>query len=119
MYKKRILVFDGDAAVLEILRIIFLEAGYDVEISQTSDNILEWVDNFKPDLIVTNHLVPQIGGAEAIKNLRQNQKYKEIPVILMSASTNIINIKNSCGANDYLRKPFNLCELETIVSKYL
>ena len=119
MHKKRILIFDDDAAVLDVLRLIFLEAGYDVEVSQTSHNVMECAGGFQPDLILMDYLIPDIGGAEAIIRLRNNQEFCNVPVILLSASTNIVKIKNSSGANDYLKKPFNLWDLEAVVNKYL
>lgn len=119
MCKKKILIFDDDAAVLDVLKLIFLEVGYDVEVSQTSHNVVELAGGFQPDLILMDYLIPEIGGAEAIVRLRKNQEFCNIPVILLSASTNIVNIKNSSGANDYLRKPFNLWDLEAVVNKYL
>lgn len=119
MGKKRILIFDDNAAVLDVLKLIFLEDGYDVEVSQTSHNVLECAEGFQPDLILMDYLIPEIGGAEAIVMLRKNQEFCNVPVILLSASTNIIKNKDSSGANDCLKKPFNLWDLEAVVNKYL
>ncbi|AZA73736.1 response regulator [Chryseobacterium indoltheticum] len=119
MDRKRILIFDDDVPLLDVLQIIFTEGGYEVEVSQSSNNVVECVSTFQPDLILMDYLIPEIGGAEAIKTLRNNQKFNKVPVILVSATTNIAKIKNTSGANDYLRKPFDIDDLETIVNKYL
>lgn len=119
MYKKRILIFDDDEAILDVLQMIFLENGYDVAVSHTSNNVVECTDQFQPDLILMDYLIPEIGGIEAITQLRRDQKLSKIPIILVSASTNIVTVKNRSGANDYLQKPFDLWDLEAVVGKYL
>jgi len=119
MDRKRILIFDDDAPLLDVLQIIFLEGGYEVEVSQTCNNVIEHVNTFQPDLILMDYQIPEIGGAEAITILRNSHKYNQVPVILVSASTNIAKIKNTSGADDYLRKPFDINDLENIVNKYL
>lgn len=119
MYKKRILIFDDDEAILDVLKTIFVENGYEVAVSQTSHNVVECTDGFQPDLILMDYLIPEIGGIEAITKLRTDEKLSNIPVILVSASTNIVTIKNRSGANDYLKKPFDLWYLEAVVGKYL
>lgn len=119
MHKKRILIFDDNAAVLDALQYVFLENGYEVAVSQTLDNVIERADYFQPDLILMDYLAPDISGVEAISRLKGRQRFSDVPVILVSASSNIIMLKNRSGANDYLRKPFNLWDLETMVNKYL
>ncbi|MCU7618488.1 response regulator [Chryseobacterium sp. PBS4-4] len=119
MTKKRILIFDDDAAILDAMKMIFLENGYEVDVSQTSNNVEERAAGFQPDLILMDYLIPDIGGVEAITRLRRNQKFKQVPVILVSASTNIVKIKNISQANDFLRKPFDLWDLEAMVTNYL
>jgi DNA-binding response OmpR family regulator len=119
MYKKKILIFDDDIAVLNVLKQIFLEDGYDVEVSRTLQNVVECAEDFQPDLILIDYLIPEMRDTKPINELRNSQEFCHVAVILLSASTNIIKIKNISGANDYLIKPFNLSDLEAVVTKYL
>lgn len=115
---KKILIFDDDKSILEVFTIIFAENGYDVEISETSHDIIERVEVFKPDLILMDNWIPEIGGIEALKLLRNHQDFKNIPVIYVSANSDIVSLAKKAQANDYIAKPFDLTELETKVEKF-
>lgn len=115
---KKILIFDDDKSILEVFTIIFAENGYDVEISETSHDIIERVEAFKPDLILMDNWIPEIGGIEALKLLRNHQDFKNIPVIYVSANSDIASLAKKAQANDYIAKPFDLTELETKVEKF-
>jgi CheY-like chemotaxis protein len=119
MNKKKILIFDDDKTLLDVLTMVFFEEGYDVEISETSHDIIERVSTFSPDLILMDNYIPEIGGTEAIKLLRTHEQFDHIPVIIISASIHIVALKNASKANDYLRKPFDLYELEQLIARYL
>lgn len=119
MNKKKILIFDDDKTLLDVLTMVFFEEGYDVEISETSHDIIERVSTFSPDLILMDNYIPEIGGTEAIKLLRTHEQFDHIPVILISASIHIVALTNASKANDYLRKPFDLYELEQLIARYL
>jgi DNA-binding response OmpR family regulator len=73
----------------------------------------------KPDLILLDIDLPRIPGNVFCKYLKTIEGIKQIPVILLSADGNIFAIKRECGANDFIRKPFNISKLKSIVKKYL
>jgi CheY-like chemotaxis protein len=118
MKNKRILIFDDDVAILEVVTIIFEENGYEVKISETSHDILEKVGECKPDIILMDNWIPKIGGVEATKILKNNEEFKHIPVIYMTANNNIAALASEAQADDYISKPFNLDDLEDKVAKY-
>jgi CheY-like chemotaxis protein len=60
MSKKKILIFDDDKTILEVITIIFEENGYQVEISETSHDILEKVEQFQPDVILMDNWIPKL-----------------------------------------------------------
>lgn len=115
---KKILIFDDDKSILEVFTIIFAENGYEVEISETSHNIIERVEAFKPNLILMDNWIPEIGGIEALKLLRNHKDYSTIPVIYISANSDIISLAKKATADDYIAKPFDLTELETKVERF-
>jgi len=119
MENKKILIFDDDVAILEVVTIIFEENGYDVKISETSHDILEKVGECKPDVILMDNWIPKIGGVEATKILKNNEEFKHIPVIYMTANNNIAALASEALADDYISKPFNLDDLEEKVAKYI
>ena len=119
MNKKKILIFDDDKTILEVITIIFEENGYQVEISETSHDILEKVEQYKPDVILMDNWIPRIGGVEATKLLKSHEEFKNIPVIYVTANNDIVALAEQAQADDYVAKPFNLEDLEDKVAKYL
>ncbi len=119
MENKKILIFDDDVAILEVVTIIFEESGYEVKISETSHDILEKVSECKPDVILMDNWIPKIGGVEATKVLKNNEEFKHIPVIYMTANNNIAALASEALADDYISKPFDLDDLEEKVAKYI
>ena len=112
MDKKKILIFDDDTTLLELISIIFKDGGYEVDISQTSHNILEKVSEFHPDIILMDNWIPNIGGIEATKLLKSNEQFRNIPVIYVTANNDIESLAESAKADDYVAKPFDREELE-------
>ncbi|KYH07547.1 MULTISPECIES: response regulator [Chryseobacterium] len=119
MSKKKILIFDDDAAILEVITIIFEENGYEVRISETSHDILEKVAEYHPDVILMDNWIPKIGGVEATKLLKNSEEFNHIPVIYVTANNDIAALASEAKADDYVSKPFNLDDLEEMVAKHI
>ena len=119
MNTKKILIFDDDKSILDVFTIIFSENGYEVEVSETSHNIIERVADFRPHLILMDNWIPDIGGIEAVKLLRNHSEFKDIPVIYISANSDINTLAKKAEADDFLAKPFELQILEKKVEKFL
>jgi hypothetical protein len=119
MNKKKILIFDDDAAILEVITIIFEENGYEVKISETSHDILEKVADYHPDVILMDNWIPKIGGVEATKLLKNSEEFNHIPVIYVTANNDIAALAAEAMADDYVSKPFNLDDLEEMVAKHI
>ncbi|RZJ28717.1 MAG: response regulator [Chryseobacterium sp.] len=116
---KKILIFDDDKSILEVITIIFEENGYKVEISETSHDIIQKVEEVRPDVILMDNWIPNIGGVEATRLLKSNEEFKNIPVIYVTANNDIAALAASAQADDYVAKPFNLEDLEEKVAFYM
>lgn len=116
---KKILIFDDDKSILEVISIIFEENGYNVEISETSHDIIQKVSSFLPDVILMDNWIPNIGGVEATKLLKSYDEFKDIPVIYVTANSDIKTLAKNAQADDFVAKPFNLEDLEEKVAFYL
>lgn len=117
MENKRILIFDDDPHVLEIFTIVLEEMGHVVQHSQTSHDVSDRVTSFQPDLIFMDNWIPDIGGVAATQILKSNPLYCDIPVILVSANSDIGFLASQAKADLFLSKPFDLDSLESIVNK--
>lgn len=119
MKNKTILVFDDDTNILDVFTIVLEASGYQVEVSETSHNILERVKEVNPDMIIMDNWIPNIGGVKATQMLKSDRVFKHIPVIYCSANNDVSALAEQAGAEAYLAKPFDLDELENKVASLL
>lgn len=74
-----------------------------------------------PDFIITDIMMPKLDGIELTRRIRQNEQTSHIPIILLTAKTDM-DSKLEClriGANDYLTKPFSMVYLETRIENII
>lgn len=119
MKKKTILLFDDDAAFLELAHLIFDQELYSIFMCSTLRNVIEVVEDVTPHLIFMDNIIPTIGGVVATQQLKAHPDFKTIPVIFMTAGHNIESLALSAQADDFISKPFDLAELELKTSKYI
>jgi DNA-binding response OmpR family regulator len=117
--KNRILVIDDDSGILEVVKIILEDHGFEVIIL---NNAMSWEDSIKeakPDLILLDLWMPGIDGGELCTKIKKMEGFKKIPLIMLSASAYTEKVSTTCGANDYLTKPFELSDLLDVVKRNL
>ncbi|RZM17762.1 MAG: response regulator [Pedobacter sp.] len=119
MREKKILVCDDDQGILEMLELLLDDDGYQVVLEPNSVNALKTIDREQPDLILLDIWMPVISGDQILKTLKADEQKQRIPVLMYSASTDGKAIADSCGADAYLPKPFDLIELLTEVESLL
>ena len=114
--QKKLLIIEDDPDILDILKLIFQSEGYIVYTSLTGEETQHVVD-MAPDLILLDLRLSAFGkeGAEICQRLKSEQLTRQIPVILLSAETDISIVCSVCGANDYMRKPFDVDRLTSKV----
>ena len=115
---KRILIIDDDEDILDILHIIFREEGYNVVVSNTGDAANQ-IHVINPDLILLDVRIEGSvkQGNDICLEIKEQSEFKDIPVVLVSAETNLAMLANECGADFYIRKPFDIYELLTEVKR--
>jgi len=116
---KKVFVFDDNTDILELCTIILEDAGYDIKTSSTSNNIIDQVMAYTPDIIFMDNWLPDVGGIDATRALKAHVLLKDIPVIYFSANNDVKSLADQAGADGYLSKPFDIEELEGIISKHL
>ena len=85
--KKRILVAEDSTTTRELERIILQTAGYEVETARDGLEAWEKLAKGKFDLVVSDIEMPRLNGLELIKRLKNEEKYKDIPVVVVSTVT--------------------------------
>lgn len=119
MSKKRVFLFDDNEEILELCKEILLDLGCEVKSSPSTENLLEQLEEFTPDLIFMDNWLPDKSGVEATQMIKSSKEFSHIPVIYFSANTNIDALAKEAGSDAFLAKPFDLQEFEAIVSNYL
>jgi two-component system response regulator VicR len=117
---KRILVIDDDEDILEILHIIFQDDGYNVAISNSSE-AAERIHELSPDLILLdiNITGSAKNGAKICAEVKERYPSRQTPVVLISAEMDISIIARECGADSFVRKPFDIYQLLMQVKKFI
>ena len=113
--KKNILICDDDPDIVELITLLFEKEGHNVKVVNVCEDVWKTFDEQRPDLILMDLWVPEMGGETATKKLKTDKETKDIKVILLSASTDIAEAAERSGANGYLSKPFNIKELKNLI----
>uniref|UniRef100_F4CBU7 Response regulator receiver protein n=2 Tax=Sphingobacteriaceae TaxID=84566 RepID=F4CBU7_SPHS2 len=116
---KRILILDDDKDILYFCSIISEELGLEVETSNTTEDIVSQVQAKSPDIILLDNWMPGPGGLKSIALLKGDVRFKHIPIIFFSANNDFDKIAQNSQADVYLKKPFDVTELEQVILKQL
>lgn len=116
---KRILIFDDDITILNILKYILEAEGWEVLNSNHSNNVIEQVIYFKPSVIMMDNNIPDCGGIAATQSIKKHKELKHIPVIFFTASNEIKELAQRAGADAYLAKPFDLSYLLDVIGQVI
>jgi DNA-binding response OmpR family regulator len=114
----KILVVDDDKPILEVVKTILENEGYDVEIISHWPDVFEKIKNYKPDLVILDIFIEEADGRVICKDLKKSKTTARIPVILFSATNRLEDYTKDSNAQGYLKKPFNTKELIDIVRKF-
>ncbi|MBU1096748.1 MAG: response regulator [Ignavibacteriae bacterium HGW-Ignavibacteriae-2] len=118
---KKILIVDDQPDNVFILEDRLKREGFETISAYDGPTCLQKAEDDNPDLVLLDVMMPGMSGFEACEKLVSNEKTKSIPVILVTALTDIEDIKKglSVGAFDYIKKPYNRAELIARVNSAL
>ncbi|MEA1982441.1 MAG: response regulator [Campylobacterota bacterium] len=119
--KYTILIVDDEKVNIELAAIYLQEVGYKVSFALNAEAALESVMKRDIDLILLDINMPNIDGFKVCELLKADKKSKEIPIVFLTAQTDIEYISKAfeLGGVDYISKPFNGVELKARVKTHL
>ena len=119
---KKILVIDDDKDVRDMVTYVLEEAKYEVAASGEA-KILNSINDINPDLVMMDNWLTEwksdANGQQLSRQLKLNPATSHIPVIIISAMSNIKEIAEAGLADAYLQKPFDVVSLIDMVKKFI
>jgi len=119
--KGSILIVDDNPDILDALSGFLQEARFTTLTAKSGEKALEQVDIAQPDLIILDIMMPGIDGFETCRRLKANKRTRDIPVIFMTALSEVDNkVKGlKLGAVDYVTKPVHPDEMLARINTHL
>jgi DNA-binding response OmpR family regulator len=116
--KPTIVIADDDPDILDAMKMM-LEL-YDFKVETIADGVvLPKLKKLQPQLLFLDIRMSGTDGRTICRELKAEAKTKDIPIVMISANSNLQNSMKESGANDYLAKPFNMDELLNKVEKFV
>jgi len=116
---KLVYLVDDDEAIGEVVKEILQASGYNFKACTSYSELSKNIELQLPDVILLDIALSGKSGIEIAKILRRNNKTKNIPLIIVSASPSIReNLSSESYVDDYLEKPFEIEQLLSIIKKY-
>jgi DNA-binding response OmpR family regulator len=112
----RVLLVDDDQSILNFARLKLRASNYEVVTAMTGQGALTMIESQKPDIMVLDLKMPGVGGLEVLKVLRGSS---ELPVIVVSATSELAEEAIRLGANTFMPKPFDPDELSRRIETIL
>ncbi len=108
-----ILIADDNPQILELLEAYLEPLGLRILTARDGQETLDVVESRHPDLILLDIMMPHRSGFEVCRILKQNPRYRDIPIIMVTALNEIADMERAreSGADHYLSKPVNKLEL--------
>lgn len=112
-----ILLVDDEQANLELFATILEDEGYRTLSARDAASALQVLEDNKPDLIISDIYMPEMGGFEFYEKVQGTPELRSIPFIFLSALSDRAHVREGkeLGADDYLTKPIDIDELVTTV----
>ena len=119
--QKKILIVDDEPNILISLEFLMERAGYVVRCVETGDQALAQLDEFQPDLILLDVMLPGMDGFEVCQRVRQTQAWSQIKIVMLTAKGRDVEVAKglALGANAYITKPFSTKALIAEVQRQL
>jgi two-component system, OmpR family, aerobic respiration control protein ArcA len=118
---KTILVIEDDETMRSALKRIFETDGMNVKTAADGTQLSVVLDDSPIDLIILDIGLPWINGLELAKLLKEHEDLKHIPLIFVSGKTSELDVKRGfdAGADDYIKKPFEIDNMKKTVHTLL
>ena len=109
----KILVVEDDKSISDLITLHLKKNDFEYLVVHNGEDALSHLDNFMPDFIILDWMIPGFSGLEVLRRIRNKQEYKNLPILMLTAKNSeqdkIISFES--GLDDYITKPFLPSEL--------
>ena len=120
--KRKILIVDDDAEIVELLEDVLERDGrFEIKTASSGYEAGMTTEKFRPELILLDYMLPDVNGNVVCQTIRRNPEFENIKIIIISGVVKQDEIAQllKSGAEDFIRKPFNITELTDKISVVL
>lgn len=120
--KKKVLIVDDDAEIVELLVDVLSRDGrFEIKTAASGYEAGIQTQQFRPDLILLDYMLPDVNGNVVCQTIKKNPEFEHIKIIIVSGVVKRDEIKQllKSGAEDFIKKPFNIAELTEKVTAVL
>ena len=116
----KILLVDDNELFIESLVVILQYHGYEFKIASNGVDAIKIVEEFKPDMVILDLMMPQMNGLEVCSYIKSNPVLKNIHIMVLSAKHAIEDRTRAmhAGADDYCIKPFSPKEILERITQF-
>jgi len=117
----RILIVDDERQNRQLLEVLLLADGYELDTAGSAEEALAAVRRQRPDLILLDIMMPGMDGYTVFDNLKKDSRTREVPVVMLTAKAIILHTPKDFfyGLYGFLAKPFSKQQLLKVVSEAL
>ena len=118
---QKLLLVDDEPGLREAVQAYLEDSGFEVNVAPNAKQGWELLQTTLPDLVITDIMMPQVDGYQFLKQMREDPRFKALPVVFLTArgmtSDRILGYQAGCDV--YISKPFDPDELVAIVQNLL
>ena len=117
----KVLVIDDSNTIRRSAEIFLKQGGHEVLLAEDGFDALAKVNDYQPDLIFCDILMPRLDGYQTCAIIKRNRRYADLPVIMLSSKDGLFDKARGrmVGSQDYLTKPFTKDQLLEAVRLHL
>jgi excisionase family DNA binding protein len=120
--KKKVLIVDDDAEIVELIADVLVRDGrFEIKSASSGYGAGISTQQFRPDLILLDYMLPDVNGNVVCQTIRKNPEFENIKIIIISGVVKQDEIDQllKSGAEDFIKKPFNIVELTDKITAVL
>lgn len=114
-----LLVVDDEVGIANLLSDVLSDEGHSVLVAVNGRDALKRAEEQRPDLVITDFMMPEMDGGQLMKAMATHQDLKEVPVILMSSAPETTLRERCSGYVLFIRKPFSIYDVIELVGQAL